>query len=241
MPLNYTNSIPLHVQLQKEMEERVFQGLYTEKIPSERELMEEYYVSRSTVRQAIAQLVADGVLEKKPGRGTFVTTKSISDWLGNLNTTAETIEGMGMSSTIKLVKADIIEMNDFLKEKTGLDQAYHFTRIRYANHIPMGIERHYYPIELGEQLVQFDLNKESFYDLLERKLGVKAIEADQVIQAGKPYKEDAALLEIPVSSSVLHTARLITDPNDAFIEFENAYYRADMYSFKISLSRKSHG
>src|SRR5699024_10231909 len=191
--------------------ERIFEGVYTERIPSERELMEEYYVSRSTVRQAISQLVIDGVLEKRPGRGTFVTTKSISDWLGNLNTTAETIEGMGMSSSIKLVKSEKVVTNDILKEKTGLDHAYHFMRIRYANQIPIGIERHYYPIDLGEKLMQFDLNKASFYNLLEQELGIKAIDADQHIKANTPTMEDAALLKIPTNTSVLHTERLISD------------------------------
>lgn len=239
MPLNYTNSIPLHVQLQAEIEEKIFQEVYMQKIPSERELMDEYYVSRSTVRQAVSQLVQDGVLEKRPGKGTFVAIKPISDWLGNLSTTAETVERMGMTSHIKLVKSEIIRLNGTLQEMTGLEEAYHFIRLRYANHIPIGIERHYYPVALGEELMKFDLNKESFYNLLERELGIKAIDADQNIKADTPSKEDATLLDIPTSTSVLHTERLISDINENFIEFENAYYRSDMYSFKIKLSRKS--
>src|SRR5699024_2737678 len=112
-------------------------------------------------------------------------------------------------------------------------------RIRYANHIPIGIERHYYPIHIGSELINYDLNKVSFYDLLEKELGIKALEAEQNIRAGHPTKEDAELLRISANSSILNTQRLITDMNDDFIEFENAYYRSDMYSFKINLSRKS--
>lgn len=240
MVLDYTNSIPLHTQLKKEIEMKIFEGFYTVKIPSERELMDEYYVSRSTVRQAIDQLVRDGILEKKPGKGTFIVLRPVSDWLGNLNSTSEVVEGMGMTPRIKLVKSEIISLNDALKEKTGLDEAYHFMRIRYANHTPIGIERHYYPVHLGNKFIKFDLNKEAFYDLLERELGVKAFDADQVIRAGNISAVDAKLLQIPISSSVLNTERLITDVNNQFIEFEDACYRSDMYSFKIKLSRKSH-
>jgi len=238
MPLNYTNSIPLHVQLQERIEESIFQEEYMEKIPSERELMDEYYVSRSTVRQAVSQLVQDGVLEKRPGKGTFIAIKPISDWLGSLSTTAETVERMGMTSSIKLMKAEIVQLDESFQNITGLKEAYHFMRLRYANHIPIGIERHYYPVDLGEKLMQFDLNKASFYNLLEQELGIKAIDADQHIKANTPTMEDAALLKIPTNTSVLHTERLISDINENFIEFENAYYRSDMYSFKIKLSRK---
>src|SRR5699024_2457140 len=240
MVLDYTNSIPLHIQLKEAIEKEIFEGSYQVEIRSERVRMDEYYVSRSTVRQAVDQLVRDGIVEKRPGKGTFIILSPVSDWLGNLNSTSEVVESMGMKARIKLVKAEIISLDDSLKERTGLDQAYHFMRIRYANHTPIGIERHYYPVDLGNRFVQFDLNKEAFYDLLERELGVKAFDADQLIKAGTISGQDAALLHVQIHSSILKSERLITDVNGEFIEFEDACYRADMYAFKINLSRKSH-
>lgn len=59
MSLDYTNSIPLHVQLKQKIEQNVYNGRYADKIPSERELMDEYYVNKSTVRQSIQQLVLE--------------------------------------------------------------------------------------------------------------------------------------------------------------------------------------
>ncbi|MFD2629642.1 GntR family transcriptional regulator [Oceanobacillus kapialis] len=238
MSLNYTNSIPLHNQLREAIKKKIFDGKYTKKIPSERELMDEYYVSRSTVRQSINQLVNEGILEKRPGKGTFVVLRPVNDWLGNLSSTNEIIERMGMIPDTKLLKAEIIVLDDFTKEITGLSKAYHFKRLKYANNIPLGIERHYYPIELGRNLSKYDLNTEAFYDLLERELGGKTFEAEQIIKSVKISKEDAALLNIPNNSHVLNANRVITDINGKFVEFENAYYRSDMYSFKIKLSRK---
>lgn len=214
-------------------------GEYFEKIPSERELMDEYIVSRSTVRQSIEQLVLEGVLEKRQGFGTFVTLKPINDWLGNLSSTTEVIERMGMKSNIQLIKSEMINLSEDTKKVTGLDEAYHFVRLRYANAIPIGIERHYYPVHLGKKLAHFDLNKEAFYDLLERELDVHTFDADQTIKAIKPSNEDAKLLKIPKDSSILKAERTITDVDGNFVEFENAFYRGDMYSFKIQSSRKS--
>ncbi|WP_010094198.1 GntR family transcriptional regulator [Ornithinibacillus scapharcae] len=238
MTLDYTNSIPLHVQLKVELEKKIYNGLYKDKIPSERELMDEYYVSRSTVRQSINQLVSDGILIKKPGKGTFIALKPINDWLGSLSSTSEVIERMGMQPGAKLIKAEIKTVNKELSERIGINEIYHFKRVRYANNIPIGIERHYYPIHFGEKLVNYDLNKEAFYDLLERELGVNPFECEQFIKAGKINKSDAKLLNIEPDSSILIAERKITDINNEFVEFELAYYRSDMYSFKINLSRK---
>src|SRR5699024_4564872 len=72
--------------------------------------------SRSTVRQAVTQLVQNNVLEKKAGRGTFIARRPINDWLGSLKTTTETIEGMDMTSSIKLVRSEIVSLTGELKQ-----------------------------------------------------------------------------------------------------------------------------
>lgn len=69
MELDFNNPIPLHVQLKIILEDQILQGYYKDKIPSERELMDMYSVSRSTVREAVSILVRDGILEKGMVRG----------------------------------------------------------------------------------------------------------------------------------------------------------------------------
>ncbi|MRG85050.1 GntR family transcriptional regulator [Salinibacillus xinjiangensis] len=239
MPLDYTNSIPLHIQLKREIENKIFTGYYIHKIPSERELMDDFHVSRSTVREAIGLLEREGIIEKKRGIGTFVSVKPIDDWLGNLSSTSETIERMGMEPGAELIDSKIINLKHDIQKKTGLQRAYFFKRIRFANHIPIGIESHYYPIDIGQELVKYDLNKEALYDLLERQLGVKTFEAEQVIKSTTLSSEDSKLMNLPLNSNMLYAERLLKDVNGKFVELENAIYRSDMYSFKIKLSRKN--
>lgn len=236
--MDYTNSVPLHIQLKEKIEQKILDGEYTGKIPSERELMEEYYVSRSTVREGINQLVSEGAVEKKHGKGTFVATKPIPDWHGNISTTTETIQKMGMKPKVRLIYQEIIPLDQFLKDQTGLDEAYLFVRVRYADQVPIGIERHYYPISAGRDLLQYDLNKEAFYDLVEDQLSVHTLEADKVIMATKPSADDAKILQIDESESVLNVQRKTVDIDGDFVEFENAYYRGDMYAMHVKLARK---
>lgn len=239
MPLDYNNSIPLYIQLKERLEENIKNRTFKSKIPSEREIMDEFYVSRSTVRQAIDELVKNGLLVKRPGKGTFIALNPIDDWLGNLSSTTETIEKMGMTSGAKLLHSEIVKLSPKLQAETQLERAFHFKRLRYANYMPIGIENHYYPIALGEKINKFDLNKETLYDLLESKLNIHTFEAEQVIRAGNATKEDEKLLEIAPNSSVLFTDRKLLDINNQFVEYEQAIYRADLYSFKIKLSRKN--
>jgi len=66
---NRLNSVPLYIQLKEKIEEKILDGTYTGKVPSEREFMDEYYISRSTIRQAIDDLTREGTLVKKPSKG----------------------------------------------------------------------------------------------------------------------------------------------------------------------------
>lgn len=145
---------------------------------------------------------------------------------------------MGMEPGAKLIESEIIALPEHLQSATGLTKAYHFKRVRYADNTPMGIENHYYPIHLGKKISTYDLDKVTLYDLLERKLDIHTLEAEQVITAGKAEEEDAALLGVSSDESLLIADRKLVDVNDNFVEFEHAFYRSDMYSFKINLSRK---
>lgn len=238
MNLNPKDPLPLHIQLRNKLEKLIKEGYYQEKIPSERELMEAYKVSRSTVREAVSHLVRDGILEKVHGKGTFISLKPIQDWLGSLSSTTEIIKRMGMKPDAKLIKHGIVETPDEIKEVTGFQEAYYIKRIRYANDVPIAIEVQYYPIEIGKKLAEFDIEKGTLYDFLEEDLQIKFSDAEQIITSGQLSKEDAELLEIPEPFNVLVTERLLMDQEGDLIEYYIAYFRSDMYSFRIKLSRK---
>lgn len=238
MSLDYNNSIPLHIQLKEIIEKQVAKRVFTEQIPSERQFMEKYNISRSTVREAINFLVREGIVEKRHGKGTFVSLKPIHDWLGNLSSTTETILMMGMKPGAKLITHYTTTPSAYIQEKTGFKEAYFIKRIRYADDIPIGVERHYYPVEIGKKLMKYDLDNATLYDLMENELGIQFAEADQTITNGNLLDEDKDYLMITSESQTLMAERIIKDQAGQIIEFEEAFYRSDMYSFKINLSRK---
>ena len=74
--------IPYHLQVKEILKKEILDDKYAEKIPSERELMERFKVSRTTIREAVNHLVNEGLLEKLHGKGTFIKKhRPIQDWL----------------------------------------------------------------------------------------------------------------------------------------------------------------
>lgn len=237
MNINHKSPIPLHVQLKDILREEILIGKHKEKIPSERELMEQFSVSRSTVRKAVNSLVYEGVLEKKHGKGTFVSLQPVEEWLGNLSTYNEIVQNMGMKPSIRLLYQGIESATENAVP-LGLKEVYVIERLRFADDVPLAIEKQYYPLEVGRNLAQFDLNNVAIYDILESSMGINLSEAEQIITSKMPTKEEAQLLGIEETTSVLETERVIYDVDGNAIEYEKSVFRSDMYSFRINLSRR---
>lgn len=235
--INSENPIPLHIQLRRLIEKKINQGVFKEKIPSERELMEEYNVSRSTVREAISQLVVDGIVEKRHGKGTFIARKPIHYWLGNLISTTESIENMGMRPGAKLIAHGIVTVPEKIKTAINLSEAYLIKRLRYANDIPIAIETQYYPPEIGLKLSELDIGSGTLYDLLENELNIKLHDADEVITSQTLSKDDAKLLNLSEKNNTLHLERFVYDINAKLIEYCIADYHPNMYSFHFKSQR----
>lgn len=236
MTLDPHNPIPLHVQLKEVIRTQIDKGIYIEKIPSERELMERFLVSRSTVREAVSALVREGVLEKIHGKGTFINSHTVNEWLGNISGLTETIDKMGMKPGSKLLSHG--RGNDKSIARTlGVKQYYAIERLRFANDDAIAIERTYYREKVGLELAKQNLNEVSLYPILE-SIGVIFAEAEQKIVADMPSRNDAKLLEILPTQAVLVAKRVSHDARGKVVEFYNGIFRSDKYAFCIKLSKK---
>ncbi|MED3563823.1 GntR family transcriptional regulator [Bacillus xiapuensis] len=233
MELDINNPIPLHVQLKNILESQILEGYYKEKIPSERELMDMYSVSRSTIREAVSALVREGILEKRHGKGTFVSIKPVQEWLKMAGFT-ETIKNMG----IKLLDQGVVVTPENINNVDGFaEECYYIKRLRLKDGVPIAIEKQYYPLELGKKLAEYDLHKTVLYDALENDLSIVFWEAEQIITCGLPTEKDANLLGVSESTCLLVNERMIWDPEGNMVEYYKGFFRSDMYSFVMKMSR----
>ncbi|WP_347490284.1 GntR family transcriptional regulator [Desulfoscipio sp. XC116] len=238
MQLDVNSPIPLHAQLKEILIKEIKSGNLLDRIPSERELMERFNVSRTTVREAISTLVNEHIVEKIHGKGTFITSHSVNEWLGSLSSVTETIEKMGMEPGIKLLFQGI-QSDPEIGRILGVQEFYVIERLRYADREPIAIERNYYPLEIGLKFKEYDLNKIALYSVLEEH-GI-LYQAEELITSSMPTEEETKLLDIldgTGNSSVLAIERVTSDSAGNTVEYYKAVYRADRYAFHIKLFRK---
>jgi GntR family transcriptional regulator len=230
---------PLHVRVSLALKDEILNGVYAGKIPGEFELMEKFSVSRSTIRQAIDNLVREGVLEKKHGIGTFVASRPVEEWLGSLSSFFDIVKGMGMEPSIKVLEQGFSDSPKEVSEIMGVNRFFYIHRLRLADNIPLVMEKQYYPRIIGKALSKLDLNNVSTYDVLESKLGEVLSEAQQLVTCTIPTEEEKTLLKLdPKCCCAILSERFVNNADGDLVEYERSVYRADMYAFRINLTRK---
>ena len=221
--------------------EKIESGEYAtgQAIPSERELIEKYDVSRITVRKAIDELVAKGFLTKVQGKGTFVKSGKHRQNLFCLTSCKQDIESQGMVATTKILSAKKEEAEQDIRIALGLeenDEVFRLERVYYADGISVNYTITHLPIKLFPGIDQINFSKRSLYELLESKYKVRLIEATRTVEAVLPNTYVAQQLDMPTHMPVLlFKATTKGEINGTVYPIENftCYYRSDRFKFYI--------
>lgn len=239
--LEHGASIPLYHQIKEILIARISAGEWEsgDLIPSEVKLMEEFKVSRTTIRQAITVLVQEGLLEKRQGRGTTVKSLKLTGSLGRLTGFAEEIMERGYVPKSQLLKAEY--RKDLFIEKKNLNipadgEVLSIHRLRFIDDEPIAIEKTSWPKYIGDILLQHDLSGAKYYQILEEnKMYLK--NANETIAAINATPYEAELLGVSPGTALLQMKRLSYGVNDEPIEFTVTKFRSDLYQYKIDLHR----
>ncbi len=238
MEISPRSPVPKHQQLREILINQIDTELEPDTpIPSERDLGERYALSRMTVRQAINQLVAEGRLYRVRGRGTFVAQPKM-DLQIRLASFTEDMTRRGMVPASRTLAFERIEATPVIARQLELnpgEPVVRLARLRYADSIPMAVERTHLPENRVPGLLSHG-TPQSLYQTLADEYGLKLTWGEQVIEAGNPDPEDAALLEIPAGGVVLQMSRR-SYAGDVVIEYAVSAYRADRYQLWVPLER----
>lgn len=239
--LDFEKGEALYVQIKDILIERIQQGVWKPNalIPTEQELINEFNVSRTTIRQAINKLVENGLVEKKQGRGTIVRPQNLIGNLGKLRGFAEEARERGQIPRSKLLRKEF--KTGFFHEQDVLNvQADEpillVERIRFADDTPIALERTCWPREIGDILIKYDLNEVHYYDVLEQ-YNIYLNKANEKIRAINATIDEADHLGIRPGEALLEMTRLSFGVNDHPIEYTKTKYRSDKYQYNIELKR----
>jgi GntR family transcriptional regulator len=208
-------------------------------VPPERTLAIEFGTSRTTVRQALQELVVEGRLERQQGRGTFVAKPKVAQSL-QLTSYTQDMLAQGMQPTSRVLVLDQVRADDVLAERLDVrrgERLVHLERLRLADGEPMAIERTYLSAARFPRLRQHLLRLGSLYAALDAEFGVRPVQAEETIETALASPEEAALLGVDTGLPMLLLSRHSLDAEGAPVEWVRSVYRGDRYKFVTHLQR----
>lgn len=235
--------LPRYYQLKEIMREKIRSGDWSpgDLIPSERELGEQYGISRMTARQAITELVNEGLFYREQGKGTFVSRHKITQQLINLTGFTEDMKARGQRPGSRVISAQMIPADETLADRLRIRPGllvFRLQRLRLADDEPLAIEISNLSFIGCERLLEEDLEKNSLYRLLEGKYGLQLMEAEQELEAGLMGLEESLLLKVPTNSAALFIRRTTYTERDQPVEYAKSIYCGSKYIFFTHMKRE---
>jgi len=227
---------PKHQQLRELLIGMVVPG---QPIPSERELMTSYGVSRATVRKAIDGLVADGLLQRTQGLGTFAVRPRLETNL-HLASFSQDMRRRGLSPATRILSIGQELPPAEVAQWLGLaedEPAWRLVRIRLADGVPIAHEDGWYPSGLLPELDRRPLADASLYQILGQDYGLWIDHAEQTVWAEAAEPALATQLAAAPHTPLLVFRRL-SSASGRPVEFVISRYRGDRYQVHMELSRE---
>ena len=233
---------PLYYQLKNILKSKILSNELkgNERLPSEAELCDEYNVSRATVRQALSELIKDGLIYRDRGRGTFVTEGAGLKRL-SLKGTIENLIAAGEDTRIKVLSYKEIPPHPHLAKilQLGMNQRIFQLEIeRFFPKGPFGYSFLYFPPGLGNTISPIELSETTeIITFVEGKMKTKVNRANQTIDVRLADKVVAENLFIKPKTPLLIIERdyFARDGSPMFVSI--THFRPDLYKFKIELTR----
>lgn len=239
-----SNPIPKYLQISAWLNELIETGRYRpgEQLPSEVELAKMCDVTRTTVRQAIAELTARGLLRKEKGTGTFVSAPAPAELrqkLTHISSTTDLMQDSGITQRSKVLEKRIIQAEDKIASALflGADKKVILVRrVRKGDGTPYVYEESYLPYDLFKGILNENLTG-SMYKLISEKFDVVLARCAQTISAVNLNADIADILQLPENAAGIFMESLTFDENSIPVELLYSYLRGDTYKLEIELGR----
>ncbi|WP_033341730.1 GntR family transcriptional regulator [Catenuloplanes japonicus] len=230
-------SQPLYLQVSNALEGAIESGLLApgERLPDEISFAASLGVSRPTMRRAIEELVADGLLTRKRGAGTRVNDIQVRRRVALTSLHAD-LTAAGRHPATRVLALDPAATDRHACRLLGLPDGgrlVHCERLRLADDSPLAILRNWLPPRFAS-LTAADLEHHGLYHLLATR-GARPAVAKQRITARAATATQARLLDISPGAPLISMQRTAFDAAGSPIEYADHLYRADHYTIDVTV------
>lgn len=243
MSTDRNSQLPLYAQVEAVLAAKIADGTYPPgtQLPNEANLLASYGISRTTLQKTVQNLITRGLIEIRRGKGTFVTQPRLTQPLNELSGFVEDMRAHGRHPTARLLARQIENSSDAVAGKLALEPGtpvVHIQRVRIADGTPLSFDETWLPKDIGEKIIENDLEAEPIFTLLEEKYGIPLVEAEYRLEAIAASEAVAQALEIDAGSPIFLIERTSYCNDNRPVDYEKLYYRGDQIQFVTRLARR---
>jgi GntR family transcriptional regulator len=240
-----SSPIPCYLQLKEILKQQIEERLFEVSFPSERELAEKYHLSRPTVRQALQELVKEGLILKRRGQISTVVPaiQMVRDYAQELISFSVEMKRKGYEPSSKVLRFETIsapiEIAEKLKINEGEDTIV-LERVRYGDGEPFNLGISYLPLKLCPDILEIDFNQQSsLHSILKSRYGLDLVMSQESFEPMMPSKKEAQLLNITTRMPLLLMEGITYTADGIPVEYFLLKFRGDKARFSVRVFRRS--
>jgi GntR family transcriptional regulator len=239
--------LPKYHQVYLSLREQLNDGCFAKGFPGELALMQQFGVARVTVRRALEQMAAEGLIFREPGRGTRLAPAAASNAPAfgadgkhaHLTGLLENLVSMSRQTSVKVLDVQTLTASEVVAAALLLESGnpvQKAVRVRHTAEGPLSHITTYVPGDVARKFGRRELARKPILVLLEES-GIKIGRAQQSISARLADSAVAQHLGVPVGSALLAVRRLVFDDQERPVMWLHGLYRPDRYEYVMQLSR----
>lgn len=241
--LDKNTPVPLYYQLKQCIIRMIEEGILQvgDMLPTENELCDHLGISRPTVRQALNELMSEGLVTRQKGRGSFVSRPKIdARFFQKLESFNQEMRQKGLVPSTKILGLEKINGIASVNKRLQLEldaPLIHLTRLRFANGEPVVYLETFLPFDKFPTLLTADFESKSLYIQMEAEYGQWVSKVHREIEAVNATRAEADLLEIDPGKAVCLVKTIAYTQEEVPVEYSVARYRGDRNKFSVDLYR----
>lgn len=230
--------VPLYHQVADYLRQQIQSNILKpgDRIPSDWEMVKEFKISRQTARQAIAELVAEGWVFRRSGKGTFVATPKISSQLSTMIGFSQKMAQQGFRVSTQLISAGVVpattSVASSLKVAPG-EKVIEIKRLRLVDEQPAVLQWSYLPFPRCAALLEVDLSVESLIKTLHQKCGIRLVRSRDTVQPVVAKGIEAKILGVKEGEPLLVVEGVLYTEGNEPIRYGKGLYRGDMFKLTV--------
>lgn len=212
---------------------------YGDKLPTERELAEQYGVQRATVRSAYKILEEEGLIEIRGRSGRYMGHPRILVDLRQIKSFSKKLSDMGMRTENQMLVFELVEVDKALCKKIKLPLGTVLNKITRVRKVflekevfPVAIEYAYVPEQVAKKLNKFDLEEQSLFEVLSQEYGRIPDREEQIIEIVYANEFESKVLQVNKMTELVMKEGITYDKNGEVIQFLHAVMKKEWMSFE---------